>query len=53
VRYAQDFGFTFPAHTICFAVYYLMHLSFFFFELTHALSFHADNMLGKGMLAEL
>ena len=27
--------------------------TYFFLELTHAFSFHADNMLGKGMLAEL
>ena len=52
MRYAQDFGFTFPTHIICFAVYYLMHL-FVFLELTHAFSFHADNMLPRNMLAEL
>ena len=27
--------------------------TYFLLELTHAFSFHADNMLGKGMLAEL
>ena len=52
MRYAQDFGFTFPAHIICFAVYYTMHLSVFL-ELTHASLSLADNMLPRNMLAEL
>ena len=52
MRYAQDFGFTFSAHIICFAVYYIMHLSVFL-ELTHASPSPADNMLPRNMLAEL
>ena len=52
MRYAQDFGFTFSAYS-CFAVLLPHTLIFFFSELTHAFSFHADTMLGKNMLADL
>ena len=53
MRYAQDFGFAFSAYTTCFAVSLPHTLIFFFSELTHAFSFHADIMLGKNMLADL
>ena len=51
MRYAQDFGFIFLHRSS--ALLHTALCTYFLSELTHAFSFYADNMLGKGMLAEL
>ena len=51
MRYAQDFGFIFLHRSS--ALLHTALCTYFLLELTHAFSFYADNMLGKGMLAEL
>ena len=52
MRYAQDFGFIF-LHPLSALLLHTALCTHFLPELTHAFSFCADNMLGKGMLAEL
>ena len=51
MRYAQDFGFIFLHHSS--ASPHAALCTHFLLELTHAFSFHADNMWGRGMRAEV
>ena len=52
MRYAQDFSLYFLHYSSVLLLHTAL-CTYFLSELTHAFSLYADNMLGKGMLAEL